>query len=294
MGFIGNAKGVPAPRLKDVEFNVPDPEAKWQAHYVDLIGYMRVMYQVCRLVHADLSEYNILYHDDKPYVIDVSQSVEHDHPRSLEFLRMDIKNVSEFFRRKGVDTLPEQTIFGFIVTTDGPKSVTDGKDEMIDAIARLFNSRRNNDDVDADSAAHDVDTAVFRQQYIPQRLEQVYDFERDAEKVRAGEGSELVYQDLLAHQNSSADNAVDYSDGSSDSDESGGVSIAASGSQHADDDQSKDPFAKKAPRGKRFEDKDSRREHKRQVKEEKREQRSKKMPKHLKKRLVSESSRRRK
>ena len=161
---------------------------------------------------------------------------------------------------------------------------------MVDAIARLFNSRNGNVD---DSAAHEVDTAVFRQQYIPQRLEHVYDFERDAEKVRVGEGSELVYQDLLAHQKSSVDNAAD-SDGSSDSEESGGVSIATSGSQHADEDQTKDPFVRKAPRGKRFEDRDSKREHKRQVKEEKREQRSKKMPKHLKKRLVSESSRKRK
>ena len=289
MGFIGSAKGVPAPRLKDVAFRIPDPEARWRALYVDLVGYMRVMYQTCRLVHADLSEYNMLYHDDKLYIIDVSQSVEHDHPRSLEFLRMDIKNVSDFFRRKGVDVLPEQTFFGFIVAIDGPKSVAKGMDEILDAVERLFASQSDNvDGPHKDSAAHDVDTAVFRQQYIPQRLEQVYDFERDAERVRAGESSELVYRDLLAQNRSSVDEATNSD---SDSDASGGVPIVDPDSNRADDEE---PFAKKTPRGKRFEDKESKRDHKQQVKAEKRDQRSKKMPKHLKKRLVSESSRRRK
>ena len=33
--------------------------------------------------------------------IDVSQSVEHEHPNALEFLRIDCKNVNDFFRRAG-------------------------------------------------------------------------------------------------------------------------------------------------------------------------------------------------
>ena len=38
------------------------------------------MYNKCHLVHADFSEYNLLYQKGIVYVIDVSQSVEHDHP----------------------------------------------------------------------------------------------------------------------------------------------------------------------------------------------------------------------
>ena len=38
---------------------------------------MRRMYHVCNLVHGDLSEYNILWHEERPVIIDVSQSVEH-------------------------------------------------------------------------------------------------------------------------------------------------------------------------------------------------------------------------
>ncbi|KAL4820306.1 RIO1 family-domain-containing protein [Aspergillus spinulosporus] len=277
MGFVGNSKGIAAPRLKDVEFNIPDPETRWRELYVDMLGYMRVMYQTCHLVHADLSEYNTLYHNNKLYVIDVSQSVEHDHPRSLEFLRMDIKNVSDFFRRKGVATISERVVFEFIISAEGPATVTD---ELRDAVEKLFSLEPE--------AADEVDTAVFRQQYIPQTLDQVYDYERDAEKVNAGEGDDLVYRDLLAREKPSAPTDNDAETGS---EASGGVSIADSGSE---DEQEKDPFEKKPPRGKRFEDKESKKEHKNKVKEEKREKRANKMPKHLKKRLVSSSSRKRK
>ncbi|KMU81022.1 serine/threonine-protein kinase RIO3 [Coccidioides immitis RMSCC 3703] len=169
MGFLGNSKGLPAPRLKDVELEDADLEARWRTLYMELVGYMRTMYQDCRLVHADLSEYNVLYHKHKLYIIDVSQSVEHDHPRSLEFLRMDIKNVSDFFRRKGVDTLPERTLFEFIISSEGPRMLNGSNEPMIDALEKLFATR--SDSQDADNA--ELDTAVFRQQYIPQTLEQV-------------------------------------------------------------------------------------------------------------------------
>lgn len=302
MGFVGNSKGRAAPRLKDVEFDVPEPETRWRAHYMELLGYMRVIYHTCHLVHADLSEYNILYHKEKLYIIDVSQSVEHDHPRSLEFLRMDIKNVNDFFRRKGVDVLPERTVFEFVVSGTGPTTIGDSSDEdpMLEAIEQLFVTRDNQDDEQQQTTAEaEVDTAVFRQQYIPQTLEQVYDIERDAEKVRAGEGSDLIYKGLLAGREKPTVKDVDgeEEDGQSGSDQSeGGVSM--SGSEGTDEEdqgaEPRDPYAKKAPRGKRFEDKDSKRDHKQKVKEEKREARSKKMPKNVKKRMVNASSRKKK
>ncbi|KAF4761877.1 hypothetical protein HAV15_005891 [Penicillium sp. str.  len=287
MGFIGSSKGLGAPRLKDVDFNIPEPETRWRSLYIELLGYMRVMYQTCRLVHADLSEYNILYHKERLYIIDVSQSVEHDHPRSLEFLRMDIKNVSDFFRRKNILTLPERTVFQFIIAPDGPVDVTAGNEEMTSAIEKLLVAREEGDDEQQE--AEDVDTAVFRQQYIPQTLEQVYDVERDAERIRDGQGADLVYGDLLAGGKKKA-TATDAVEEDAESDASGGVSVSGSDS----DEEEIDPFAPKPPRGKRFEDKDSKRDHKAKVKEEKREQRANKMPKHMKKKLVSGSSRKKK
>lgn len=72
------------------------------------------MYNKCKLVHADLSEYNLLYLNSHVYVIDVSQSVEHDHPHALDFLRKDCANIKEFFSKKAVATLSVKQLFDFI------------------------------------------------------------------------------------------------------------------------------------------------------------------------------------
>lgn len=119
MGFLGDKKGWPSPRLRDAKISElfpQNPAEEYTALYHQLCAYMRIMYQKCRLVHADLSEYNILYHEKKLYIIDVSQSVEHDHPSSLEFLRMDIKNCNDYFRKHGVNVFPERTLFHLITS----------------------------------------------------------------------------------------------------------------------------------------------------------------------------------
>eukprot|EP01051_Picozoa_sp_SAG22_P001665 SAG22_NODE_68_length_22846_cov_32.458258_8_plen_88_part_00 len=58
-------------------------------------------YHEAKLVHGDLSEYNILWHRKQLWFIDVSQSVEHDHPSAFDFLRKDCENITAFFRAKG-------------------------------------------------------------------------------------------------------------------------------------------------------------------------------------------------
>ena len=51
------------------------------------------MYQACHLVHADLSEYNILWHDNHCWFIDLGQAVEPTHAHALEFLYRDCCNI---------------------------------------------------------------------------------------------------------------------------------------------------------------------------------------------------------
>ena len=238
MGFVGDYKGWPAPRLRDVELDENDAGTSWFDLYLQLLGYMRIMYQTCKLVHADLSEYNILYNENKLWIIDVSQSVEHDHPRSLEFLRMDIKNVKDFFKRKGLLGLSERAIFAFITADKGSVDMR----EMREVLEKLcFESEGHEDD---------EDDVVFRQQYIPQTLEQVYDIERDAENIGKEGVEALVYQNLLAEKENREKESLKM-------DEVNDVTSTSSdnvGNERTDAKNEK--FSNTRPRGKRFEDKD--------------------------------------
>ncbi|KAG5921699.1 hypothetical protein E4U42_005732 [Claviceps africana] len=292
MGFLGDKKGWAYPRLRDAVLAGDDVEQQWRSLYVQLLGLMRKMYHVCRLVHADLSEYNILYHKGLLYIIDVSQSVEPDHPRSLEFLRMDIKNVGDFFRRKGVDTLSDRAIFNFITAAEGPSE----EPGLSESLETLYQTRETADDDDEAAAAElEVDNEVFRNQYIPQTLEQVYNMENDAQKLNQGRGNDLVYKNLLADQvvQGKAQGDHDEDEVSSDADgESDASQDGASLSSGDSGDESR--FDKARPRGRKYEDKDEKKQHKQAVKEAKREKRKDKMPKHLKKKIVSSTSRRKK
>ncbi|KFA65763.1 hypothetical protein S40285_07090 [Stachybotrys chlorohalonatus IBT 40285] len=286
MGFLGDRRGLAYPRLRDAVIDGDDLDLEWRTLYIQLLGFMRRMYQVCRLVHADLSEYNILYHKKQLYIIDVSQSVEPDHPRSLEFLRMDIKNVGDFFRRKGVDTLADRTIFNFITVGEGPVE----EPGMSEIIEKLYEERPAPGESDQAQAQLEVDNEVFRNQYIPQTLEQVYDIERDAQKLDKGGGEDLVYRNLLAdHLGAPKRPENDDQEAEGSSDDSGeGASISG------DESGEGVSFEKGPPRGRRFEDKDEKKQHKQAVKEAKREKRKEKMPKNLKKKIVASTSRRKK
>lgn len=285
MEFLGDKRGWAYPRLRDARLTGDDVDEQWRALYIQLLGIMRRMYQVCKLVHADLSEYNILYHDKKLYIIDVSQSVEHDHPRALEFMRMDIKNVGDFFRRQGVDTLQDRTIFNFITAPTGP--VEDpGLSEAIAELYKIRETVAENDE--AAAAALEVDNEVFRNQYIPQTLDQVYDIEKDAQKLDAGKGDELVYKNLLADQ-VVTEKAREEENDEEDSGSEDGASVGGESGDDSEVDQS--IFEKGRPRGRKFDDKEEKRQHKMAVKEAKREKRKEKIPKAVKKKLVTTTSR---
>lgn len=247
MDFLGDRKGWAYPRLRDATLQGDDVEQQWRALYIQILGLMRRMYQRCKLVHADLSEYNILYHDGKLYIIDVSQSVEPDHPRSLEFLRMDIKNVGDFFRRKSVDILPDRAVYDFITTTAGPLE----EPAMSELLEKIYETTP----AAADENELQVDNEVFRNQYIPQTLDQVYDAEKDGRKLEMGEGQSLVYKNLLADEvvqskQDKKDDDENTSETGSESDDEG----ASLGSDESGDDEGR--FEKGRPRGRRFEDKD--------------------------------------
>ncbi|KAL1006428.1 hypothetical protein UPYG_G00072240 [Umbra pygmaea] len=97
MSFIGKDH-VPAPKLKDAVLSSDDMKKA----YYQVIHMMHQLFTQCNLVHADLSEYNMLWHEGQVWLIDVSQSVEPTHPHGLEFLFRDCQNVSTFFQKGGL------------------------------------------------------------------------------------------------------------------------------------------------------------------------------------------------
>ncbi|WFD25950.1 non-specific serine/threonine protein kinase [Malassezia nana] len=113
MEFLGDSDGWASPRLKDAEALISADD--WTRLYHELLATVRLMYHRCRLVHADLSEYNILLHEGHLWIIDVSQSVEHDHPHAFDFLRADIAHIDAYFSKYGVRTFGLRKAFQFVV-----------------------------------------------------------------------------------------------------------------------------------------------------------------------------------
>jgi len=56
----GGRAGWASPRLKDAEERIGRDPMRWKELYLEMLMNVRVMFWECRLVHADLSEYNVL------------------------------------------------------------------------------------------------------------------------------------------------------------------------------------------------------------------------------------------
>ncbi|CCM03492.1 uncharacterized protein FIBRA_05626 [Fibroporia radiculosa] len=254
MGFVGDQEGWASPRLKDADI----PNTALPDLYVELLRMVRRIFLECKLVHADLSEYNVLYYikgsapafshpeiDAPPpaaqtqetaaaetrsegetearghlYIIDVSQSVEHDHPHAFDFLRSDLRNVEDFFEKRGVPCVGLRRAFEFVTRDALAPSVTPSSAEpsskLADEEAVLRQWMEEPDTlpqtevvVEGDESAPPVlgasaasvnaahEDSVFLRSYIPRTLNEVYDPERDVGALSRGEGGDLIYKDMI-------------------------------------------------------------------------------------------------
>ena len=89
--FIGGEQA--APQIKDIEVDSEMLD--------DIVENLRKLVKA-RLIHADISEYNIL-RGDGPVIIDFAQGVLNTHPKADEFLARDLKNLCSFFSKRGID-----------------------------------------------------------------------------------------------------------------------------------------------------------------------------------------------
>ena len=235
------------------------------------------MFHTCKLVHADLSEYNILYHEGHLWIIDVSQSVEHDHPSAFDFLRNDIKNVEEFFGRLGVKCQGLRRCFEFVTREQVTVSEDDeeiafakwlegdieteefeieevDKQGTISGIGELSislsdseqRSGRKGTRKEEDTAHED---SVFLHSFIPRNLTDVYDPERDVEKLKRGD--DLIYAKTIGfagQKKKGEDKTEDLVDEKCSGEES------ASGSEdEVDGNSQENAFIDKKPRGHKHE-----------------------------------------
>jgi len=120
MEFLG-LEGVPWPRLKDIF--LPKGHKKWKHFYAQTMAAIRRSYHRARLVHCDLSEYNLLLSKDmKVIVIDWGQAVETGHPNAWNYLVRDITRISSFFKERGVSTLSKDMAKDFILKPSSESS----------------------------------------------------------------------------------------------------------------------------------------------------------------------------
>ncbi|KAI3906818.1 hypothetical protein MKW92_038545 [Papaver armeniacum] len=293
MEFIGKS-GWAAPRLKDADLS----EDKMREGYVQMIMVMRNLYQKCKLVHGDLSEYNILYYEGNLHIIDVSQSVDLDHPHALDFLREDCVHVSDFFKKNGVAIMTVRELFDFIVDS----SITDESvDSYLEEVQRKILARG-----DVMSAEDEIADLVFVQSYIPRTLDQVMHAEEDANRIASGQDTkDLIYKTITGLNHSlptvqrgeeeqipkqlkeanTNGTPTEQTNNSKDIE-----SESETDEDDEDDDDSSDPEGeesydrqKEGTQETAADKKAARKENKKKVKEEKREARKTKTPKAVKK-----------
>ncbi len=109
MEFLGDDESV-LPRLKESEPRDPS------TLYKRIMESVKVIYRQCKLVHADLSEYNILYNakKDEFFIIDVSQAVLTSHPQAPRFLVRDLLNINNYFKGYQVNLIEIDKLFKWV------------------------------------------------------------------------------------------------------------------------------------------------------------------------------------
>ncbi len=100
MEFIGNEDRAPLlSEYKDLS----------KEHYEQVIIEMNKLYKA-RIIHADLSQFNIFVYNGKIILFDLGAGVELSHPKAEYFLIRDINNINRFFLKKGIEVYPSDEV----------------------------------------------------------------------------------------------------------------------------------------------------------------------------------------
>ena len=264
MEFLGR-DGWPSPRIRDAGLS----ERPLREAYVQTISIMRRMFQRCKLVHGDLSEYNLLWHDGEVYVIDVSQSVESDHPSALDFLRKDCSNVNDYFRKAGgLNVMTTRQLFEFVTSTvfgDTDEELSGALDSIMQHVDAEVKKQLTMADHVTESDRREeqhreaVDEAVFMSQFLPRSLNQLA--EHEIAQIEDGDVEETYAHAVAALTgNEEVVDAVAKKIGREDIKSNVHTLISASLNEAADDDENEDvedgPYSEEDGEGSSSDDED--------------------------------------
>jgi RIO kinase 1 len=234
------------------------------------------MFVKCKLIHADLSEFNLLLDSkNKLYVIDVSQSVEQAHPNAFEFLRLDCRNVTDYFAKRYTlkSMLTVQQLFNYI--TD--PTITDLNEQIyLDKMIEQSKIESLNETTD------EVDERVFERIFIPQTLDEYCETSsKDFRQVSTVLGmnetmtAARLVPTILEDESDDDDSSSTIGSTSSDNDDE---------SDYASAKEEQDQTALKGNVRPRDESPASKRIRKQAIREQRRDKQKTKIPKHVKKR----------
>jgi len=112
MEFVGQ-NGEPAPLLRETPLDHP---AKV---YDQIADSVRRLYQNAKLIHGDLSEYNIMIVNLRPVLIDFAQAVTIEHPMAKVFLERDLIQINRYFEKIGVTISPLHALKKWVIGENG-------------------------------------------------------------------------------------------------------------------------------------------------------------------------------
>mmetsp|Transcript_13376 Transcript_13376/g.20813 ORF Transcript_13376/g.20813 Transcript_13376/m.20813 type:complete len:818 (-) Transcript_13376:36-2489(-) len=165
MRFLGD-DGWPSPQLRELE--IKKGSGRWTTLYCQTLVAIRRLYHCARLVHGDLSEYNILVcpkwqvkkgllllpdertsgdEDLQVVLIDFGQAVDIGHPNADEFLQRDISTVTQFFANQGITTLTATNAKQFVVETscsDAEELIDDNDDDYEEEVEEEGSKKTSN------------------------------------------------------------------------------------------------------------------------------------------------------
>ncbi|MHC1599879.1 MAG: serine protein kinase RIO [Candidatus Methanospirareceae archaeon] len=119
MEFIGK-NGIAAPRLRDIPVDILTEDFELEELFLRIVSTVKTLYEKGKVVHADLSEFNIVMKgyaereiettantgaeiEIEPVIIDMGQALLLDHPHAEEFLLRDVRNIVTYFNKLGLN-----------------------------------------------------------------------------------------------------------------------------------------------------------------------------------------------